>query len=62
MTGFNFLSTTDLDDCAVLECNTNAQCVSLEDGAMCQCLEGFTWEGKSCLGKNKNEIQFSGKL
>ncbi|CAM4559537.1 unnamed protein product [Caretta caretta] len=38
----------DRDDCAVLECNVNAQCVPLEDGAMCQCLKGFIREGKSC--------------
>ncbi|XP_019355690.1 pro-epidermal growth factor isoform X1 [Alligator mississippiensis] len=50
---------SDLDDCAVLECNTNAQCVSLEDGAMCQCLEGFTWEGKSCLDVNECAINMN---
>lgn len=53
MVDFDFVCATDRDDCAVLECNVNAQCVPLEDGAMCQCLKGFTREGKSCYGKRK---------
>uniref|UniRef100_A0A8D2MCY2 Epidermal growth factor n=1 Tax=Zonotrichia albicollis TaxID=44394 RepID=A0A8D2MCY2_ZONAL len=36
------------DDCSALECYANAECVLLEDGAMCQCLKGFTRKGKSC--------------
>uniref|UniRef100_A0A8V0XEN7 Pro-epidermal growth factor n=1 Tax=Gallus gallus TaxID=9031 RepID=A0A8V0XEN7_CHICK len=39
---------SDEDDCAALECDANAQCVLLEDGAVCQCLKGFTRMGKSC--------------
>ncbi|NWY60779.1 EGF factor, partial [Chionis minor] len=39
---------SDQDDCTALECDVNAQCVLLEDGAMCQCLKGFTRKGKSC--------------
>lgn len=39
---------SDEDDCAALECDANAQCVLLEDGAVCQCLKGFTRKGKSC--------------
>ncbi|KAM6429477.1 pro-epidermal growth factor [Rhynochetos jubatus] len=39
---------SDEDDCSALECDVNAQCVLLEDGAMCQCLKGFTRRGKSC--------------
>ncbi|KAM6071567.1 pro-epidermal growth factor isoform 2-T2 [Theristicus caerulescens] len=39
---------SDQDDCTTLECDVNAQCVLLEDGAMCQCLKGFTRKGKSC--------------
>ncbi|XP_042727987.1 pro-epidermal growth factor isoform X2 [Lagopus leucura] len=39
---------SDEDDCAALECDANAQCVLLEDGAVCQCLKGFTKKGKSC--------------
>ncbi|OXB68169.1 hypothetical protein ASZ78_012267, partial [Callipepla squamata] len=39
---------SDEDDCAALECDVNAQCVLLEDGAVCQCLRGFTRKGKSC--------------
>ncbi|KAF1483604.1 Pro-epidermal growth factor, partial [Pygoscelis antarcticus] len=39
---------SDQDDCTALECDVNAQCVLLEDGAMCQCLKGFTRTGKSC--------------
>ncbi|NXN99683.1 EGF factor, partial [Rhinopomastus cyanomelas] len=39
---------SDEDDCTALECGVNAQCVLLEDGAMCQCLKGFTRRGKSC--------------
>ncbi|XP_009067760.1 PREDICTED: pro-epidermal growth factor-like, partial [Acanthisitta chloris] len=39
---------SDQDDCAALECYVNAECILLEDGAMCQCLKGFTRKGKSC--------------
>ncbi|KAM9193035.1 pro-epidermal growth factor isoform 1-T1 [Mergus octosetaceus] len=39
---------SDQDDCSALECDVNAQCVLLEDGAVCQCLKGFTRKGKSC--------------
>ncbi|OXB84838.1 UNVERIFIED_CONTAM: hypothetical protein H355_015960 [Colinus virginianus] len=39
---------SDEDDCAALECDVNAQCILLEDGAVCQCLRGFTRKGKSC--------------
>ncbi|NXN18751.1 EGF factor, partial [Indicator maculatus] len=39
---------SDQDDCTTLECDVNAQCVLLEDGAVCQCLKGFTRKGKSC--------------
>ncbi|XP_053922285.1 pro-epidermal growth factor isoform X2 [Cuculus canorus] len=39
---------SDQDDCTALECGTNAQCVLMEDGAICQCLKGFTRKGKSC--------------
>lgn len=47
---FGFVYATDQDDCTALECDVNAQCVLLEDGAMCQCLKGFTRKGKSCYG------------
>ncbi|XP_030046718.1 pro-epidermal growth factor [Microcaecilia unicolor] len=39
---------SDQDDCASSDCDINAQCVSLDDGDTCQCLEGFTGDGKSC--------------
>uniref|UniRef100_A0A8C6ISX6 Pro-epidermal growth factor n=1 Tax=Melopsittacus undulatus TaxID=13146 RepID=A0A8C6ISX6_MELUD len=39
---------SDQDDCSALECYVNAECVLLEDGAVCQCLKGFTRKGKSC--------------
>ncbi|NXF04192.1 EGF factor, partial [Smithornis capensis] len=39
---------SDQDDCTALECYVNAECVLLEDGAMCQCLKGFTRKGNSC--------------
>uniref|UniRef100_A0A8C3R3R9 Epidermal growth factor n=1 Tax=Cyanoderma ruficeps TaxID=181631 RepID=A0A8C3R3R9_9PASS len=43
-----FAYAIDEDDCTALECYVNAECVLLEDGAMCQCLKGFTRRGKSC--------------
>uniref|UniRef100_A0A8B9CLG0 Pro-epidermal growth factor n=1 Tax=Anser brachyrhynchus TaxID=132585 RepID=A0A8B9CLG0_9AVES len=43
-----FLCAIDQDDCTALECDVNAYCVLLEDGAVCQCLKGFTRKGKSC--------------
>ncbi|KAM9381860.1 pro-epidermal growth factor [Phaethornis superciliosus] len=39
---------SDQDDCTALECDANAECVLMEDGAMCQCLKGFTRKGKLC--------------
>ncbi|NXG64577.1 EGF factor, partial [Hemiprocne comata] len=44
---------SDQDDCTALECDVNAECVLLEDGAICQCLKGFTGEGKSCYDINE---------
>ncbi|XP_029451977.1 pro-epidermal growth factor isoform X2 [Rhinatrema bivittatum] len=39
---------SDQDDCAASDCDINAHCVSSDDGDTCQCLEGFTGDGKSC--------------
>uniref|UniRef100_A0A8D0L605 Pro-epidermal growth factor n=1 Tax=Sphenodon punctatus TaxID=8508 RepID=A0A8D0L605_SPHPU len=47
---------SDQDDCSVMECGPNTQCVLLEDGAMCQCLMGFSRKGKSCHDVNECAI------
>ncbi|XP_058886616.1 pro-epidermal growth factor isoform X2 [Acipenser ruthenus] len=39
---------SDQDDCSALECDVNAQCFPAQGGAVCQCLEGFTGDGKAC--------------
>ncbi|XP_067863226.1 pro-epidermal growth factor [Heptranchias perlo] len=39
---------SDQDDCGALECDLNAQCVASEGVARCQCLEGFTGDGRVC--------------
>ncbi|XP_072899158.1 pro-epidermal growth factor isoform X1 [Hemitrygon akajei] len=39
---------SDQDDCGVLECDLNAQCIVSEGIARCQCLEGFTGQGNIC--------------
>ncbi|MGH0152681.1 UNVERIFIED_CONTAM: hypothetical protein FKN15_024634 [Acipenser sinensis] len=41
---------SDQDDCSALECDVNAQCFPAQGGAVCQCLEGFTGDGKACNG------------
>lgn len=53
-----FAYAVDEDDCTALECYVNAECVFLEDGAMCQCLKGFTRKGKSCYGNKNITITF----
>ncbi|RXM96442.1 Pro-epidermal growth factor, partial [Acipenser ruthenus] len=45
------LTTPDQDDCSALECDVNAQCFPAQGGAVCQCLEGFTGDGKACNGR-----------
>ncbi|MGH0158989.1 UNVERIFIED_CONTAM: hypothetical protein FKN15_045461 [Acipenser sinensis] len=42
------LTTPDQDDCSALECDVNAQCVPAQGGAVCQCFEGLTGDGKAC--------------
>uniref|UniRef100_A0A452QAP5 Epidermal growth factor n=1 Tax=Ursus americanus TaxID=9643 RepID=A0A452QAP5_URSAM len=40
---------SDADDCGPVGCSTRAQCVSEGDNATCQCLKGFTGDGKLCF-------------
>ncbi|XP_006119340.2 pro-epidermal growth factor isoform X2 [Pelodiscus sinensis] len=51
---------SDQDDCAVLECNRNSQCIPLEGGATCQCLKGFTRKGKSCYDVDECTLNMDG--
>nr|XP_044999508.1 pro-epidermal growth factor isoform X2 [Jaculus jaculus] len=39
---------SDYDDCAPVGCGRNAQCVSEEENATCQCLTGFSGDGTLC--------------
>ncbi|XP_023590572.1 pro-epidermal growth factor [Trichechus manatus latirostris] len=39
---------SDQDDCAPVRCGPHARCVSEGDNATCQCLRGFTDNGKLC--------------
>ncbi|GCC26490.1 pro-epidermal growth factor isoform X2 [Chiloscyllium punctatum] len=39
---------SDQDDCGLLECDLNAQCVAPGGISRCQCLEGFTGNGTVC--------------
>ncbi|OCT99865.1 hypothetical protein XELAEV_18005649mg [Xenopus laevis] len=39
---------SDDSGCIDIHCDINAHCVSSEDGPRCQCLEGFSGNGKSC--------------
>ncbi|KAG8454066.1 hypothetical protein GDO86_000633, partial [Hymenochirus boettgeri] len=38
----------DQSGCADIQCDINAHCVSSENGPRCQCIEGFTGNGKIC--------------
>uniref|UniRef100_A0A7N5J8N9 Pro-epidermal growth factor n=1 Tax=Ailuropoda melanoleuca TaxID=9646 RepID=A0A7N5J8N9_AILME len=40
---------SDADDCGPVGCSTRAQCVSEGENATCQCLKGFTGNGKLCF-------------
>ena len=51
--GFSLLA--DNDDCGPIRCGTWAQCVSEGENATCQCLKGFTGDGKLCSGKSKGQ-------
>ncbi|KAM4807722.1 pro-epidermal growth factor [Rhinophrynus dorsalis] len=39
---------SDESGCTEIHCDINAHCVPSQDGPRCQCLEGFTGNGKSC--------------
>ncbi|NP_001106478.1 pro-epidermal growth factor precursor [Xenopus tropicalis] len=39
---------SDDSGCIDIHCDINAHCVSSEDGPKCQCLEGFTGNGRLC--------------
>lgn len=45
----------DNDGCGPVRCGTWAQCVSEGENATCQCLKGFTGDGKLCSGKSKGQ-------
>lgn len=53
-----FLLFADADDCGPVGCSTRAQCVSEGDNATCQCLKGFTGDGKLCFGKSKGQYTY----
>ncbi|XP_012909439.2 pro-epidermal growth factor [Mustela putorius furo] len=40
---------SDADDCGPVGCSSQAQCVSEGENATCQCLTGFTGDGKVCF-------------
>ncbi|XP_045326384.1 pro-epidermal growth factor isoform X2 [Leopardus geoffroyi] len=44
---------SDNDDCGPIRCGTWAQCVSEGENATCQCLKGFTGDGKLCSDINE---------
>ncbi|GAB5570566.1 pro-epidermal growth factor precursor [Prionailurus iriomotensis] len=44
---------SDNDDCGPIRCGTWAQCISEGENATCQCLKGFTGDGKLCSDINE---------
>ncbi|XP_053559518.1 pro-epidermal growth factor isoform X2 [Bombina bombina] len=44
---------SDESGCSDIHCDLNAHCVPLEDGPRCQCLKGFTGNGKTCNDINE---------
>ncbi|XP_032256897.1 pro-epidermal growth factor [Phoca vitulina] len=46
---------SDADDCGPVGCSTRAQCVSEGENATCQCLKGFTGDGKLCFDMDECE-------
>eukprot|EP00062_Callorhinchus_milii_P012065 gi/632958694/ref/XP_007895185.1/ PREDICTED: pro-epidermal growth factor [Callorhinchus milii] len=50
---------SDQDDCGALECDVNAQCITSEGTATCQCLVGFTGDGKVCDDVNECVLSFA---
>ncbi|XP_039094690.1 pro-epidermal growth factor isoform X2 [Hyaena hyaena] len=47
---------SDNDGCGPVRCGTWAQCVSEGENATCQCMKGFTGDGKLCSDINECEM------
>lgn len=45
--------TADVDECEedLDNCDDNADCMNVEDGFMCTCIEGYTGNGTVCDSK-----------
>ena len=44
-------SPSDQTECSSLRCDVNAQCVPGAGGHTCLCREGFTGDGRLCVGE-----------
>ena len=49
----NFMLVSDITECedGTDECNDTATCTNTIGSYECQCNEGFTGDGRSCMGK-----------
>ncbi|XP_076998667.1 pro-epidermal growth factor isoform X2 [Tamandua tetradactyla] len=47
---------SDQDDCVLMGCDAHAECVSERDNTRCQCLKGFSGDGKQCADIDECEM------
>ena len=47
---------TDVDECLDSPCDKHADCFDLHAMAQCICSDGFYGDGKTCYGKNIENI------
>ena len=50
------LFNTDVDECGNDVCDSNALCSNTEGSYGCACNVGYTGDGKTCTGMNKNDV------
>ena len=54
---FVLWSVLDINECdGDHGCHVNAQCINLDGGYQCECLAGFTGDGRDCSSKHINYV------
>ena len=61
---FFFLPFIDIDECTAQshDCSPNSMCTNVEGSFQCSCIPGFEGDGKTCIGRFKNILNWKKKI